>query len=398
MIKKIKNLLAGIIIGIVFSVAMYNVPKAISSDWTTALPFTPQQLSIIKQVKLALSTYQVDGDKKDKIVDDKMYYGAMTGLVNSVGDPFTRYVSPETLKEEQTEMEGEYGGLGIYITTREGKTTVITPIENTPADKVGIKPLDEIVRIGDKNAYGMTSEEVVKLLRGEAGSAVKILVKRKKADKLIPFTIVREVIKIKSVRLEMINDIAYIKINQFMLKTDSELKEIMKIAENKKAKGILLDLRNNPGGLLDVCVNVTSQFINKGVVVGMKGRFEKANETLYVNEGHATKLPIVVLVNEGSASAAEILAGAIKDHKRGTIVGMKTFGKGSVQSLFNLPDGSGVYITIARYTTPSGYVIDHKGLEPHVKMSGEVKKNKKEDVQLQKGLSVLKNKIASQGN
>ena len=241
---------------------------------------------------------------------------------------------------------------------------------------------------------GLTSDEVVKFLRGPAGKPVKIWVRRKNENKLLTFTIVREVIKIKTVRLEMQDKIAYIKLNQFNLKTDQELESAIKSAKAKKAQGIILDLRNNPGGLLDSCVNVTSQFINGGVVVGMKGRFEKANDTLYAQEGRANNLPLVVLVNEGSASAAEILAGAVKDHKRGTIIGMKTFGKGSVQSLFNLPDKSGIYITIARYTTPSGYIIDHKGLEPNIKVSGEPKKNKKEDKQYQKALAELKNKIA----
>ena len=189
--------------------------------------------------------------------------------------------------------------------------------------------------------------------------------------------------------------IAYIKINQFNLKTDAELESMIQYAKKKKATGILLDLRNNPGGLLNSCVDVTSQFINGGVVVGMKGRFEKANDTLYAVEGRAVKLPVVALVNEGSASAAEILAGALKDHRRAKIVGTKTFGKGSVQSLFNLPDNSGIYITIARYTTPSGFVIDHKGLEPNVKVEGEITKEKKHDKQLRKGLEILRKEIAT---
>lgn len=388
--ERVKNLTAGIIIGILLSVGVYMVPQATGSDWGKSLPFTPQQLAIMKQIKLALQTYQVDGDKEGKIDDKKMYYGAVKGLVASIEDPFTRFVDPKSLQEEQIEMEGEYGGLGIYITTREGHTTVIAPIENTPADRVGLKPLDEIVKVGDKNVYGMNSDEVVKMLRGPAGKAVKIWVRRKKVDKLIPFTIVREIIKIKSVRYEKVGDIAYIKINQFNLKTDAELATAIKTAKGNKARGVLVDLRNNPGGLLDSCVNVTSQFIDKGVVVSMKGRFEKANETLYAQGGRSNKLPLVVLVNEGSASASEIFAGAIKDHKRGTIVGTKTFGKGSVQSLFNLPDKSGIYITIARYATPSGFILDHKGLEPNIKVAGEPKKNKKEDVQYQKAISVLK--------
>ena len=391
--SKILNIAAGMLIGALLCVSLYKIPQAVGADWEKSLPFTPQQLAIMKQVKLALSTYQVDGDKKGKVDDMKMYYGALKGLVESLDDPYTRFVEPKALEEENMEMEGEYGGLGIYMASRDGRTIVIAPIEDTPADRAGIKPLDEIIKVDDKNVMGMDSE-VVKMLRGPAGKPVTIQIRRKNVDKLIPVKIVREIIKIKTVRMEMLNDgIAYIKLNHFNLKTDGELRAAIKKAADKKAKGIIMDLRNNPGGLLDVCVDVTSQFIPKGVVVGMKGRFDKANDTLYAKEGRANNLPLVVIVNEGSASAAEIFAGAVKDHKRGTIVGMKTFGKGSVQTLFNLPDGSGIYVTIARYHTPSGFVLDHKGLQPDVKVEGEPKKDKKEDKQLQKALGVLKQKI-----
>lgn len=382
------------LIGALLCVSLYKIPQAVGADWEKSLPFTPQQLAIMKQVKLALSTYQVDGDKKGKVDDMKMYYGALKGLVESLDDPYTRFVEPKALEEENMEMEGEYGGLGIYMASRDGRTIVIAPIEDTPADRAGIKPLDEIIKVDDKNVMGMDSDEVVKMLRGPAGKPVTIQIRRKNVDKLIPVKIVREIIKIKTVRMEMLNDgVAYIKLNHFNLKTDGELRAAIKKATDKKAKGIIMDLRNNPGGLLDVCVDVTSQFIPKGVVVGMKGRFEKANDTLYAKEGRANNLPLVVIVNEGSASAAEIFTGAVKDHKRGTIVGMKTFGKGSVQTLFNLPDGSGIYVTIARYHTPSGFVLDHKGLQPDIKVEGEPKKDKKEDKQLQKALGVLKQKI-----
>ena len=392
--SKILNIAAGMLIGALLCVSLYKIPQAVGADWEKSLPFTPQQLAIMKQVKLALSTYQVDGDKKGKVDDMKMYYGALKGLVESLDDPYTRFVEPKALEEENMEMEGEYGGLGIYMASRDGRTIVIAPIEDTPADRAGIKPLDEIIKVDDKNVMGMDSDEVVKMLRGPAGKSVTIQIRRKNVDKLIPVKIVREIIKIKTVRMEMLNDgIAYIKLNHFNLKTDGELRAAIKKAADKKAKGIIMDLRNNPGGLLDVCVDVTSQFIPKGVVVGMKGRFDKANDTLYAKEGRANNLPLVVIVNEGSASAAEIFAGAVKDHKRGTIVGMKTFGKGSVQTLFNLPDGSGIYVTIARYHTPSGFVLDHKGLQPDVKVEGEPKKDKKEDKQLQKALGVLKQKI-----
>ena len=392
--SKILSFAAGAIAGAVICAGTGALSQATGAEWEKSLPFTPQQLAVIKQVKLALSTYQVDGDKKGKIDDTKMYYGALKGLVASLEDPYTRFVDPKDLAEENVEMEGEYGGLGIYIASREGRTTIIAPIEDTPADRAGVKPLDEIVKVDDKNVWGMESDEIVKLLRGPAGKPVTLQIRRKNINKLIPVKMVREIIKIKTVRSEMLDGgIAYIKLNHFNLKSDGEVRAALENAKKKNAKGVIMDLRNNPGGLLDVCVDVTSQFIPKGVVVGMRGRFEKANETLYAKEGRANKLPLVVLINEGSASAAEIFAGAVKDHKRGTVVGAKTFGKGSVQTLFNLPDGSGIYVTIARYNTPSGFVLDHKGLQPDVAVAGEPKKNKKEDKKLQKAIGIMKQKL-----
>lgn len=392
--KKFRDIFIGIVIGALVTAGIYMIPQARGADWPQGMPFTAQQLAIIKQVKLALATYHVDGDKQGKVDDTKMFEGAVKGIVESVGDQFTRYVSPKALEEENLEMEGEYGGLGIYITNRDGRTTVIAPIEGTPADRAGLKPLDEILKVDGKVVVGMNSDEVVKLLRGPAGKPVTIAVRRKKVDKLLTFTIVREMIKIKTVRMEMVDkNIAYIKINQFNMKTDQELEAALKTVASKKASGILLDLRNNPGGLLNICVDVTSRFIGNGVVVSTKGRFDKANEVYYAEPGRAIKLPVTVLVNEGSASAAEILSGAIKDHHRGKIVGSKTFGKGSVQSLFNLPDKSGVYITIARYATPSGFILDHKGLQPDIVQPGEPMKNKKDDKQYQRALSVLRNEM-----
>lgn len=392
--SRIRDIAIGTLLGVILCVTLYTIPQALGAEWEASLPFTPRQLAIFKQVKLALSTYQVDADKEGKIDDKKMYYGALKGMVESLDDPYTRFADPKSLEEDNLELEGEYGGLGIYMASRDGRTIVIAPIEDTPADRAGIKPLDEIIKVDDKNVMGMDSDEVVKMLRGPAGKPVTLQIRRKDVDKLIPVNIVREIIKIKTVRMEMLGDrIAYIKLNHFNLKTDGELRNALKLAMNSKATGVIMDLRNNPGGLLDVCVDVTSQFISEGVVVGMKGRFEKANDTLYAKEGLANDLPLVVLVNEGSASAAEIFAGAIKDHKRGTIVGTKTFGKGSVQTLFNLPDGSGLYVTIARYHTPSGFVIDHKGLEPDIKVEGEPKKDKKDDKQLQKALAILRQEI-----
>lgn len=397
--KQRRDIIIGIVIGVLLSAASYSMTAkpVVAQDLAKGqgLPFTPVRLAIMKQTKLMLEAYQIDADKGGTIDENKMFHGAMKGLVGSVGDPYTRFVSPEELEDEQMQIEGEYGGIGMWIAEKDGRIVVIAPIEDTPADKAGIKPLDEILRIGDQNVIGKKSDEVAKMLRGEPGAKVTVKVRRKDSDKLLDFTMTREIIKIKTVRMEKDKDIAYIKINSFNQKTNSELAAAMAQAKKDKAAGILLDLRNNPGGLLDSVVDVTAQFINGGVVVRTKGRYEQANHTYNAEPGKASKIPVVALVNEGSASAAEILAGALKDHKRATIVGMKTFGKGSVQTLFSLPDKSGIFITIARYTTPKGTVIDHKGLEPDVRMGGEPSRDRKNDKQYIKGLAILRKEIAA---
>ena len=317
----------------------------------------------------------------------------MKGVVGATGDPYTRFVEPEQLKEESIEMEGQYGGLGIYIGQKDRKTLVISPIEGTPADRAGLKPMDEIVKVGDKVIVGMDQNEVVKMLRGPAKTKVRIWVRRNGKDQLLKFDLVREVVRIKSARMEMLpGGYAYIRLVHFNQKSGAELQEAIRTAESKNAKGILLDLRNNPGGLLNAAVDVASLFLDGGLVVGMKGRVEKANDTLYADSGKNTRLPAVVLINEGSASASEIVAGALQDRKRAVLVGKKSFGKGSVQTLFNLPDGAGMYVTIARYYTPSGKVIDHVGLVPDVKVEGEPQRDLKKDKQVQKGLAILKAK------
>ena len=362
---------------------------------TGGLPFTPKQMEILLQVKRTLGAYQVDANKKETFDDEKLYYGAMKGLVSSLKDPYTRFVEPKDLEEENMEMQGEYGGLGIYIGQRDEKILVIAPMEGTPAERAGLKPLDEIVKVGKKSTHGMKLDQVVKLLRGKAGEAVDITIRRinKKMSQLIDVHLVREMIKIKTVRFEMIGKLGYIKINQFNQKTNEDVETAVKQLMTKKAQGFIVDLRNNPGGLLDACVRITSQFVDTGLVVSMKGRFPGANEELYAIPGKANNLPLVVLINEGSASASEIFSGAIKDHKRGVIIGKKSFGKGSVQTLFNLPDKSGIYITIARYFTPSGYMMDKKGLKPDIVVEGEINRDKKKDKQLQKAIAVLTQKI-----
>lgn len=391
--RRLKDIVLGICIG---CFAATGIIAAVASDgsganeWARLLPFTQTNLMIMKQARSVIEMYHIDGAKSPG--EKKFFFGAMSGMVSALDDPYTRFVDPEQLGQENLELAGEYAGVGMYIGQREGKILVISPIDDTPAYRAGIKPMDEIIRINDKIVVGMNQDEVVKMLRGPAKTAVTVWMRRAGVNELKSFKLTREIINIKTVRMEMIGKVAYIRLSNFHHKTSGELAKVLAEAAGKKATGIVLDVRDNPGGLLNVAVDVASQFMNGGLVVSMKGRNARFDDALYAETGKATKLPVVVLINEGSASASEIVAGAIQDSKRGVLVGVKTYGKGSVQFLFNLPDGAGMYVTIARYATPSGKIIDHKGLTPDYKVEGRPLSDRAKDKQLQKALGILKEK------
>ena len=357
-------------------------------------PFNLKSLWLLKQVKFIIENYQVDaGDKP--ATDEALLHGAAKGMVEAWKDPYTRFVTPSRLKEDEVELEGRYGGLGMYIGERDGQILVISPMEDSPAEKAGLKPKDQIVKVDDEVVIGWNSDQVVQKLRGEPDTSVTVWVRREGEDELLEFKITREIIKIKSVRYEMLSgDIGYLRLTQFKHNTDTEARDAVKDLIKQGARAMILDLRNNGGGLLDVCVRIASMFLKDGLVVETKGRYERANEKYFVEPSfYLTNVPMVVLINSGSASASEIVAGALSDRNRATLVGEKSFGKGSVQTLFHLTDGSGVYVTIARYYTPSGKVIDHIGLEPDVEIKGEPNRNISEDIQLQTAINEVKKKL-----
>jgi len=387
--RRTRDLVAGILIGSLLMGIWVSTKAESGTDLSSVVPFSAQALWLMKQTRSLLETYHVDGDKPAD--EKKMLYGAVRGILQAWGDPYTRFLDPAQLKEEEIEVQGEYGGLGIYIAQKDGRTLVISPIEGTPAERAGLKPNDEIVKIGEEVILGWDQDKVVKTLRGPAGSSVTIWVRREKEERLLKFDLKRENISLKTVKLEKLNSsVAYIRLSFFNEKTSEEMKKALAQATAMKASGIVLDLRNNPGGLLNAATEIVDMFVDEGIIVGMKGRFERANEVIHATKGTQTRLPMVVLVNEGSASASEIVSGALKDLKRAKVVGKKTFGKGSVQTLFHLSDGSAMFITIARYYTPSGLVIDHVGLKPDIVVEGEPLKDHKKDVQLQKALQELK--------
>ena len=310
----------------------------------------------------------VESNYVNEIEGQKLIRGAIRGMLNTL-DPHTSYMSPEFYKEMQVETSGRFGGLGIEITTRGGILTVVTPIEDTPAYREGVKAGDQIIEIEGKSTKKLNLQDAVRNLRGRPGTKVTITVFRKGEEQPLKFTITREIIRIKSVRSKKLrNGIGYVRIRSFQSTTGREVSKAVKKFEDEKLKGLVLDLRNNPGGLLSQAVSVSNLFLRSGqLIVYTKGRIEnQQNRYTSSEDGFKSKMPVVVLVNPGSASASEIVAGAIQDLKRATIMGEKTFGKGSVQTIVPLKDGSGLRLTTALYYTPKGRLIQGKGIEPDI--------------------------------
>lgn len=394
-VKKYRDLLIGLCVG--FALALW-LPKVVADTLPLSqiVPFSSNDLMLLKQARLIIEAYQVDAEEK-KVPEETIVYGAMKGMISAWEDPYTRFVTPKELEEEQIAFQGKYGGLGITIGQRDGQTLVISPIEDTPADRAGLKPMDQIVKVDDEIVLGWEMERIVKLLRGEAGDPVTVWVRREGEPDLLEFPMVREIIELKSVRFEVLDqDIGYIRLSQFIVPSAPEVGNAVIELKNRGVKGLILDLRNNGGGLLESAVDICDLFIDGGLLVYTQGRVPKANDKISAQEGVLTDLPLVVLINEGSASASEIVAGATRDRHRAILVGQKSFGKGSVQTLFNLPDGSAIYVTIARYYIPSGVTIDNVGLEPDIAVEGEWSREPEKDTQIQTARSVLLRQIAGE--
>jgi len=294
--------------------------------------------------------------------------GAIKGMLNSL-DPHSSFMKPEDFKELQVETKGSFSGIGIEITIKDGILTVVSPIEGTPAFKKGIQAGDLIIKIENEPTKDMSLMEAVKKLRGVKGTEVTISIHREGWPELKEITMIRDVIPLHSVRAKTLEPgYGYIRITNFQTKTTADLKKALEeLTSAGDIKGLVLDLRNNPGGLLDQSVKVADQFIKEGVIVSTKGRLKDQNmEFTAHSRGKVYTLPLVVLVNGGSASASEIVAGALQDHKRALILGTQTFGKGSVQTIIPMNDGAGLRLTTARYYTPNGTSIQAKGITPDI--------------------------------
>ena len=304
----------------------------------------------------------------DQVDQSEMIDSAINGALQSL-DPYSAYMNPEIFQSVQTDTKGEFGGLGIEVGMEAGVVKVISPIDDTPAAKAGVKAGDYIIKINGEQVQGKSLMEAVKMMRGPVGSKINLTIRRKGEKKALEKTIIREIIKVKSVEAKMIKEnIGYLRLKSFNSNSSKQLVEKINNLENKKKPtGYILDLRNNPGGLLTQAIKVTDFFLDDGEIVSTKGRRLIENRRFFAKKGDKVKgKPLIVLINGGSASASEIVAGALKDHKRAIILGESTYGKGSVQSIIPLSDGGGIRITVSKYYLPSGDSISEVGVEPDI--------------------------------
>ncbi len=316
---------------------------------------------------------KVQDEYVDEIDQAEVMDFAINGILQSL-DPYSAYMNPKIFEEMQTETSGEFGGLGIEVSMEGGVVKVISPIDDTPAARVGVKAGDYIVRINGEQVQGKTLMEAVNLMRGPVGSPIEITIRRKGLKKAKIFTITREIIEIKSVISKLIdNEIGYLRLRAFNENSSNQLKgEISKLEKNNKLVGYILDLRNNPGGLLSQAVRISDFFLDDGEIVSTRGRKSRENRKFFAKKGDRIKgKPLIVLINNGSASAAEIVAGALQDQKRAVLLGEATYGKGSVQSIIPLRNKGAIRLTISKYYLPSGKSISEVGVTPDIRVEEE---------------------------
>ena len=337
---------------------------------------------------------KINREYVDDVDQSKSMDAAINGVLQSL-DPYSAYMTPESFEGMQTETSGEFGGLGIEVGMEAGVVKVISPIDNTPASKAGLKAGDYIVKIDNVQVQGKTLMEAVDLMRGPVGSSIEITVRRRGVKKAIIFNITREVIQVQSVKSELINNnIGYIRLTSFNENSSEQIKKkIDKLKKNIDLKGYILDLRNNPGGLLSQAIKISDFFLENGEIVSTKSRKMSENRKWFAKKGDITGgKTLIVLINYGSASASEIVAGALKDHKRAIILGENSYGKGSVQSIIPLQNKGAIRLTIAKYYLPSGKSISEVGVTPDIEViegSDDFKFNSETDNQLNFALKLL---------
>jgi carboxyl-terminal processing protease len=354
--------------------SLYTTAIRASSEGKQNLEDRYQALETFARALFFMESLYVD---PENVKQDKLIRHAIQGIVAEL-DPHTMVMPKRAFEQLTSDTKGKFGGVGIIVSQERGKLIVVSPIEDTPAMQAGVRSGDEIIAIDNIPISKMPSVEAVEKMRGDPGSTIVLDIKRKEETDVLRFKLVREVIKVKSVRSqELASGIYYARITSFQEDTADELEAILKKSQ-KNLKGLILDLRDNPGGLLDQAVKVTDRFIESGLVVSTVGRDPQRVEREFARKrGTYLGFPMITLVNDGSASASEIVAGALQDHERSLIMGTQTFGKGSVQTLVSLPDGSGLKLTVARYYTPKDRSIQAKGITPDIVVENDPQEGKK---------------------
>ncbi len=348
---------------IFFSILIFYIPTVYSSENDIY-----KKIDLFGEVLEKINKEYVDDVNQSESMDS-----AINGLLQSL-DPYSAYMSPQIFNEMQTETSGEFGGLGIEVSMESGVVKVISPIDDTPASRAGIKAGDYIVKIDNTQVQGKSLSEAVELMRGPVGTSIELTIRRRGEKKALNFIIVREIIEIQSVKADVLEkNVGYIRLTSFNENSGEQIKEKIKELENKKkVKAYILDLRNNPGGLLSQAIRITDYFLDNGEIVSTKSRKASENKKWFAKEGDLTKgKTLIVMINYGSASASEIVAGALKDHKRAILIGENSFGKGSVQSIIPLKNDGAIRLTVAKYYLPSGKSISEVGVSPDIEIDEE---------------------------
>jgi carboxyl-terminal processing protease len=392
-------MLLGAVTGAAITVIAIQPPAMLTGAIAKAAPSeTYRQLNLFGDIFERVRSHYVE--KPD---DSKLVEAAINGMLNGL-DPHSSYMDPKSFRDMQVQTRGEFGGLGIEVTMEDGLVKVVAPIDDTPAAKAGIRANDVITHLDDEAVQGMTLNQAVEKMRGPVNTKIKLRIMRKGADKPIEVAITRDIIRVRSVRSRIEgDDIGYIRITQFNEQTTEGLKKALSdIAAQlppEKLRGYVIDLRNNPGGLLDQAISVSDAFLDRGEIVSTRGRDPEETQRFNARPGDLTKgKPVIVLINGGSASASEIVAGALQDHKRATVLGTRSFGKGSVQTIIPLGAGNGALrLTTARYYTPAGRSIQAKGIIPDIESLQEVPEEVKARASEMRGESSLRGHLKADG-
>jgi carboxyl-terminal processing protease len=396
MMRKTSLVLLGAAAGVALTLVATQPRLMVGSSARAAAADTYRQLNLFGDIFERVRAHYVE--KPD---DSKLVESAINGMLSGL-DPHSSYMDAKSFRDMQVQTRGEFGGLGIEVTMEDGLVKVVAPIDETPAAKAGIRAGDIITHLDDEAVQGLTLNQAVDKMRGAVNTKIRLKVMRKGLDKPLDVTIVRDVIRVRSVRSETMEDVGYIRITQFNEQTNDGLKkaisDLQSAVPQDRLKGYVIDLRNNPGGLLDQAISVSDAFLERGEIVSTRGRDPEETQRFASHPGDLTKgKPIIVLINGGSASASEIVAGALQDHKRATLIGSRSFGKGSVQTIIPLGAGNGALrLTTARYFTPSGRSIQAKGISPDIEVLQEVPEEVKTRTET-KGESSLRGHLKAEG-